>query len=138
MTKRTIYMTQSDLRRLQPLVKSARAYGMGDQEALERLQEEMDRAVLCDPMDLPEDTVTMNARVTVTDLDTKRQSEYTIVFPREANYEKHRISVLAPIGTALLGYRTGEEVEWPTPGGMRRFRIDRVTQPVFGRAAKVA
>jgi regulator of nucleoside diphosphate kinase len=138
MTKRTIYMTEYDLRRLQPLIASARAYGLGDHEALARLEEEIDRAILCDPDDLPPHTVTMNARVTVTDLDTKRQTEYTIVFPRDANYEKQRISVLAPIGTALIGYCAGAEVEWPTPGGMRRFRIDKVTQPAGGRLARAA
>lgn len=138
MTKRTIYMTEYDLRRLQPLVASARTYGLGDHEALARLEEEIDRAVLCDPDDLPPHTVTINARVTITDLDTRKQSEYTIVFPRDADYEKRRVSVLAPIGTALLGYPTGVEVEWPTPGGLRRFRIDKVVAPTQTRIAKSA
>ena len=57
---------------------------------------------------------------------SSRKAEYTIVFPRDANYEDRRISVLAPIGTALLGYAKGSEVEWPTPGGLRYFRIERV------------
>ncbi|HWR16534.1 MAG TPA: nucleoside diphosphate kinase regulator [Terriglobales bacterium] len=136
MTKRTIYMTAYDLQRLQPLIESARRYGHADVEALDLLQAEVDRAILCDPNDMPADVVTINAKVRVTDLETGKQLEFTIVFPRQADYEQKMISVLAPIGTALLGYRPGVEVEWPTPGGMRRFRIDEVTAPQ--RAASVA
>jgi regulator of nucleoside diphosphate kinase len=135
MTKREIYMTEYDLRRLEPLLQSARQYERSDRESLELLQAELDRAILCSREEIPEDVVTVNSRVSVTDLESGKQMEYSIVFPRDANYEERRISVLAPIGTALLGYREGAEVEWPTPGGERRFRIDRVTSPEKLRTA---
>jgi regulator of nucleoside diphosphate kinase len=135
---RSIYITEYDLLRLQPLVEAARRYERADFESLDLLQQELDRATLCDPDDLPEDVVTVNSQVQVTDLEAEKKLEYTIVFPREANYDEKRISVLAPIGTALLGYATGTEVEWPTPGGLRRFRIERVKRLVRRRAAKIA
>jgi regulator of nucleoside diphosphate kinase len=138
MTGRSIYITEYDLLRLQPLVEAARRYERADFESLDRLQQELDRATLCDIEDLPADVVTVNSHVQVTDLESGKKLEYTIVFPREANYDEKRISILAPIGTALIGYSTGTEVEWPTPGGVRRFRIDRVTRAVRRRAANIA
>jgi len=138
MTNRSIYLTEYDLRRLEPLVESARRYERADGESLELLQRELDRAVLCEPDELPAEVVSVNSQVLVTDLESGKKAEYTIVFPRDANYEERRISVLAPIGTALLGYIKGSEVEWPTPGGLRRFRIERVRRPVRRVAAKIA
>jgi regulator of nucleoside diphosphate kinase len=73
--------------------------------------------------------------VTVTDLDSGREHEYTIVFPRDADLSAGRISVLAPIGTALLGYAEGDEIEWNVPGGVRRLRIDSVQQAAYESAA---
>jgi regulator of nucleoside diphosphate kinase len=51
---------------------------------------------------------------------------FTLVFPAEADYERGRLSVLAPIGMALLGYRAGETVEWKVPSGVRRLKIEQV------------
>jgi len=139
MTNRSIYLTEYDLRRLEPLVESARRYERADAYSLELLQQELDRAILCEAGELPDDVVTVNSQVLVTDLESNKKVEYTIVFPRDANYEESRIPVLAPIGTALLGYKKGDEVEWPTPGGVRCFRIERVRRPSRERAiAKIA
>jgi regulator of nucleoside diphosphate kinase len=68
----------------------------------------------------------MNSKVRVTDLDSGRTFSYQIVFPRDADISKDMISVLAPLGTALIGYRTGSEIEWRVPGGTRRLRIDAI------------
>ena len=138
MNKRSIYLTEYDLRRLEPLVEAARRFERADAESLRLLQQELDRAVLCDMDELPTDVVSVNSQVMVTDLESGKKAEYTIVFPRDANYEERRISVLAPIGTALLGYKQGAEVEWPTPGGLRYVRIDRVRRPARRMAAKIA
>lgn len=136
MTKRSIYMTEYDLMRLQPLVEAARRQERADMESLDLLQQELDRAILCDADDLPADVVSINSKVVVTDLESGKKAEYTIVFPRNANYAERRISVLAPIGAALFGYRKGDEVEWPTPGGLRSFRIERVKRPARSRIAE--
>ncbi|MGB4785506.1 MAG: GreA/GreB family elongation factor, partial [Candidatus Acidiferrum sp.] len=76
--------------------------------------------------DIPADTVTMHSHVRVRDLDTGGESTYTLVFPSDADIAKGKISILAPIATALLGYREGDEIEWPTPGGRRRLNVIRV------------
>jgi regulator of nucleoside diphosphate kinase len=64
--------------------------------------------------------------VRILDLSNGTRQELTLVGPAEANVSARRISVLAPLGTALLGYREGDEVEWLMPGGVRRLRIESV------------
>ena len=79
-----------------------------------------------EPEAVPADVVTLSSTVRVTDLESGAAMDYTIVMPGEANYDAGRISVLAPLGTALLGYRVGDEIEWDVPRGIRRLRIDAV------------
>jgi len=74
--------------------------------------------------------------VRVTDLDGGHQRTLTLVLPGEADSSQGKISVLAPIGTALLGYRVGDTVEWRVPGGLRRFRIDAVLHQPEARRRK--
>ena len=78
----------------------------------------------------------MNSRVRVKDLNNGRETTYQIVFPGDADVARNRISVLAPIGTGLLGYSAGATLEWRVPSGIRRFRILAVEyQPVAAIAA---
>jgi regulator of nucleoside diphosphate kinase len=69
------------------------------------------------------DVITMRSKGRLKDLDTTDESIYSIVFPSEANANKGRISVLAPLATALLGYRRGDTVEFQAPGRLRRLQI---------------
>ncbi|MGH7229846.1 MAG: GreA/GreB family elongation factor [Nitrospiraceae bacterium] len=68
----------------------------------------------------------MNSRVRFKDLDTTQDKVYTLVFPFEAKLEQQKISVLAPIGTAILGYRVGDTVEWLALGGTRKVQIEEI------------
>jgi regulator of nucleoside diphosphate kinase len=77
----------------------------------------------------------MNSRVRVTDLDTGTQTVYTLSFPRDADIAHDRISVLAPIGTAILGYRAGAIILADVPRGKKRLRIDEVSSPAPRQAA---
>jgi Transcription elongation factor, GreA/GreB, C-term len=72
------------------------------------------------------DAVTMHSRVLVRDLNSGIESSYTPVFPQDADIAQSKISILVPIATVLLGYRGGDEIEWPTPGGRRRLKIVKV------------
>jgi regulator of nucleoside diphosphate kinase len=89
---------------------------------------ELDRALVLAPGEMPANVVTMHAVVRVLDLQSGERQELVLVSPAEADVKARRISVLAPLGTALLGYREGDEVEWLMPGGLRRLRIERVIQ----------
>ena len=90
------------------------------------LEEELDRARIVSAGRVPADVVTMNSRVRMTDLGTGKEMTYTLVFPREADFSQGKISVLAPIGTAILGYRAGDVIEWNVPGGRRKFRVEEI------------
>jgi regulator of nucleoside diphosphate kinase len=68
----------------------------------------------------------MNSRVRLKDLETNEEKVYTLVFPSEADLSQQKISVLAPIGTAILGYRIGDTVEWRVPAGVKNMRIEDI------------
>ena len=125
MTREQILITREDKKRLlRVLSRIGTEYA--DREDLVLLGEELERAVEVEPEAVPADVVTLNSTVRVIDLESSEATDYTIVMPGEANYEAGRISVLAPLGTALLGFRVGDEIEWDVPRGIRRLRIDAV------------
>ena len=87
---------------------------------------ELERARIATFDEVPENVVTIHSRVQVLDLVSGQRRELTLVLPAESDALAGRISVLAPVGTALLGYRAGDVVEWRVPGGLRRMRIESV------------
>ena len=126
MEPRDIYITEYDVTRLKELVQVGISFAERDRESLESLQGELDRAHIVEPTAVPHDVVTMNSRARLKDLETNEEKVYTLVFPSEANLEQRKISILAPIGTAILGYRVGDTVEWRVPGGIRNLRIEEI------------
>ena len=84
------------------------------------------RAEIVAPDEVPPDVITMNSRAQLVDLDTNERMEFTLVFPAQADIEEGKISILAPLGTAMLGYRVGDEFEWAVPYGYRRLRVARI------------
>jgi len=127
MRERPIVMTQVDARMLRALLASRAAGSVGtDREYLDELHGEVDRATVLDPVEMPTNVVSMQSRVRVVDLGTGERHEFVLVYPNEADVRESRVSVLAPLGTAVLGYREGDEVEWIMPSGLRRLRIERV------------
>jgi regulator of nucleoside diphosphate kinase len=137
MNRNQIVITEPDFEKLERLLESSHQNRPHDAQHLQMLEEELRKAVIVDSAKIPHDVVTMNSRVRVLDLKTRHEFVCQIVFPRAANPERNQISVLAPIGTALLGYRAGDSVEWQVPGGTRRLHILEVEyQPeAAGRAA---
>lgn len=127
---RTIYITSSDMLKLENLIEGRREGNLKDKEHLEELENELERAVLMDSKAIPPNVITMNSRVLMKDLDTQEEMTYTLVFPADANVKENKISVLAPIGTAMIGYKVGDVIEWPVPSGQRRLKvIDILYQP---------
>ncbi len=136
MKQKNIVLTESDYARLRSLIDSTKQFRHRDAEHLDALDEELERATVVKPGELADNVVTMNSRVRVKDLGDGRELTYQIVFPSRADVAKNRISVLAPIGTGLLGYSAGTTVEWRVPSGVRRLRILAVEyQPEAARAA---
>ncbi len=90
------------------------------------LERELDRAVVVSSAAVPADVVTMNSRVRYTDENDGAQRTVTLVYPLHANAAEGKVSVLAPVGTALLGLSAGQSIEWDFPDGPRRLRVDAV------------
>ncbi len=126
MAKRRIHITDYDMQRLRKLLEGTQYWNQKDKEYLSHLEEEMDQAVVVSYEKVPSDVVTMNTQMRVTDLDTKKKMSIQLVFPSEADFEKGKISILAPIGTALIGYRVGDTVTWEVPNGTRRLKIEEI------------
>jgi regulator of nucleoside diphosphate kinase len=121
-----IIVTEADARRLRGLLAARRQTGFRDEAHLDDLASELERALLVGTDAVPSDVVVMESAVRVRDLENGEPREFTLVYPAEADLDAGRISVLAPLGTALLGFREGDEVEWLMPGGLRRLRIEQV------------
>ncbi|HEX6241262.1 MAG TPA: nucleoside diphosphate kinase regulator [Polyangiales bacterium] len=94
------------------------------------LEYELARAELVDAADVPNDVVTMNSRVVFEDVDTGRRSEALLVYPHEATkFKGGAVSVLAPVGSALLGLRAGQGIDWRMPGGkLKRYQVIHVVR----------
>ena len=120
---KTISITERDWERLERMVS-----GAGKAPNIAKLRNELDQATVVPSEKIPSDVVTMNSRVSFQELDTGEKSEITLVYPSDADINRRRISILAPVGAALIGLRVGDEIEWPKPGGgVLRVRIEEVT-----------
>lgn len=126
MSERTIVITEPDKKRLTELLDEARRAGNRGAGYLKDLQVELDRARVVLPIEVPPDVITMNSTASLRDLDTGDELTYTLVFPQDTDAAQGRISVLAPIGTAMLGYAVGDTFVWRVPDGERRFRVEKV------------
>ena len=125
-----VYLTRWDVERLKGLIEAAVSSASRDSQHLRDLGEKLKSGVIVEPERIPSDTVTMNSRVLLKDLDTGKTMIYSIVYPENADVGENKISILAPIGTALIGKQTGDVVEWHVPAGLRRLRImDILYQP---------
>ena len=110
-------------------ILDARRDSLHDREYLLDLREEIEQARIVDAAELPAKVITLHSEVRVRDSDTGVSSAYTVVPPAQADLTAGHVSVLAPLGTALLGNREGDEIEWQMPGGRRRLQIVKVRQP---------
>ena len=127
---RQIIITESDRRNLETLLSSEFAKVVGPSPRFDELKAELQRAQIVSPDEVADDVVTMNSKVVLRDLETGERETYTLVFPHEADIAEGRLSVLAPIGTAILGEHVGDDVHWRVPDGWRRLRIEEVvSQP---------
>ncbi len=122
----TIFITDTDRDRLEKLLLGTRMWSSRDKERLQALAEELAKAQTVASREIPGDVVTMRSLVHVKDMKAGTEMDLSVVFPSEADSEQGKISVLAPVGTALLGYRVGDTVEWNVPGGLRRLKIERI------------
>ncbi|MEN5428042.1 nucleoside diphosphate kinase regulator [Stenotrophomonas pennii] len=119
----SIIVSSHDLARLEALLESPAA--SASPAAAAALSDELTRATERAPGEMPAGIVKMHSRVECEDATTGDKHVLTLVYPREANVDEHKVSVLAPVGTALLGLSIGQSIDWDAPGG-RKLKL-RVT-----------
>lgn len=124
MKNQPISITKHDMHRLRNLIDNPDL--MRQKPYLEQLEQELNRASIVESSAIPPDIITMNSTALLVDLETDEELLLTLVYPEHAYIPEGRISVLAPVGMAILGCRQGEVVEWEVPAGMRSLRIDSV------------
>ncbi|TWT86598.1 Regulator of nucleoside diphosphate kinase [Pseudobythopirellula maris] len=125
--RRQIIITAEDYERLESLLASEFAAAFSDKPYLQVLRGELHAAKIVSPREVPSDVVTMNSTVRLRQTRSKEVETYTLVYPEDADIAKCKLSVLAPIGTAILGYRVGDRVEWNVPSGVIRFHIEALS-----------
>ncbi|MFT3898384.1 MAG: nucleoside diphosphate kinase regulator [Thermomonas sp.] len=111
-----LLLSRLDVERIEELLDQPQFRGMN----ADALRGELERADVVEPAAVPADVITMNsiARVRVDDAGSgAHEHELALVYPRDADGGAHKVSVLAPVGSALLGLRVGESIDWPMPGG---------------------
>jgi regulator of nucleoside diphosphate kinase len=125
MNTEKIIITQTDYQKLSSLVSKTNT------PTSELLEEELSRASVVNADQVPSDVITMNSTARFVDLDSEKESTITLVFPHEANVEENKVSILVPLGAALIGLRAGQEIIWPMPNGKeRRLKVVEVlSQP---------
>jgi regulator of nucleoside diphosphate kinase len=112
-TKPALVLSRLDCERLETLLEQPAQSG----PAFDALRDELARAELREPRDMPSDAITMNSTARFRDESNGEERELTLVYPRDADGSPDKISILAPVGSALLGLRAGQSIEWPVPGG---------------------
>jgi len=125
-SERQIWITTFDLERLSSLIDGVRAAGPQKKSYLAELEKELERARVVAPREIPGDVITMNSTARIRDLESGEETTYALVFPADARIEENRISVLSAIGTALIGYRVGDTIEWRVPSGLKRLRVEQI------------
>lgn len=126
MKQRTILITSSDMSRLRRLLASALNLFRHDRPYLQVLKQELEAAKVVESQLIPRDLVTLNSRIHIRDLDSGKQMVCTVVFPKDSYVSEDRLSVLAPVGTAVLGRRVGDIFECRVLAGVRRLKLEGI------------
>ena len=110
----SIIVSSNDLERLEGLLALPAFRSRSD---LDGLRNELERADVRDPKDMPADVITMNSRARFLEENTGREYELTLAYPKDADAEARRVSIFSPAGSALLGLSAGQVIDWKTPDG---------------------
>jgi regulator of nucleoside diphosphate kinase len=129
-------LTIDDYSRLRSIVGSKVASVFSDPTLLRDLHQEIGRARLVEAGELPEGIIGINSTITLRDLQTNALEKYTLVEPTRADIANGRLSILSPVGVAVLGCRAGDEIQCPVATGWRRMTVEKVL-PAVRRPASV-
>jgi len=122
-----VILLKHDFEILNAHVKNLQGMQVNEKENFSKLSQELKKAKIVDPEDFPPDVVRLDSTVVIKDLQTNREMTITIVLPQKADIKQKKVSVLAPIGTALIGFGKGQKVSWEVPSGKKDFKIMEVS-----------
>lgn len=124
--EKQIFVTDFDMKRFKWLLNNSAKYDSKYNKHLKELEMELLNAVVVDPKDIPPDIVTMHSKFSIRDLIANEESVYTLVFPFDADIEQKKLSILDPIGIAVIGYRKGDVIECEVSGEKRKIMIEKI------------
>ncbi len=122
MSTNNIYVSKEDYNLLNHLLLGLSA----KIDTVFNLRAELSRAIVLNESEVPDGAVGLDSNVEIEDLESGEREAYTLSLHAQSDLAQGRLSILTPIGAGLLGYEEGDEIEWPTPGGIRRIRVLRV------------
>ncbi len=122
---KTIYITEADKAKLKEIIDAELKSTHALDKSMKKLDEEIDNANVVDSQQIPQNVITMNSRA-VLHLN-QEDIDVSLVYPEDADWSANKLSVLSPIGTAILGYKEGDYVEWEVPSGKTQIHIKKVT-----------
>lgn len=125
---KTIILTEADRARLSQVLDVSHSFGddkMG--QCLRELNTDLEQAKIVESNDVPDNVVTMNSKVVLRDLESGEEEEWVLCFPPQADIFENRLSVLAPMGVALLGTMPGDVIEWETPRGTAKAEVVKIS-----------
>lgn len=125
-TATPVILTRTDYEILNSYVKNLQGMQVNERENFSKLYGELKKAQIVEDDSLPADIVRLGSTVVIKDLMTNRDMTVTIVLPQQADIKQKKVSVLAPIGTALIGFKKGQTVNWNVPSGKKDFKIKNV------------
>lgn len=125
-----VILLKNDYDILNGYVKNLKGMQVNEKENFGKLYQELKKAQIVTPENFPDDVVRLDSTVVIRDIKTNRDMTITIVLPQKADIKQRKVSVLAPIGTALIGFRKGQTVSWQVPSGKKDFKIMEVDNPL--------
>jgi len=130
MKAKDIFITQYDLERLKKLLDDIPQENHSKDFYVQELARELNRGIVVAPKDVPENVITMNSRVLLRDVESGKDMTCWLVFPDKVDAVKNPVSILSPLGTAMIGYKVGDVFSWESPAGIKQMEVlDILYQP---------
>lgn len=129
-TDNKVVLLKRDFQILSDYVNNIHGMQVNERENFKRLSEELKKAKIVSEKNFPEDVIRINSQVVIKDVENNKEMKITVVMPIHADIKEKKISILAPIGTALIGFRQGREVSWDVPAGRKTFIIMEVDNSI--------
>lgn len=130
MKTKDLYITQHDHKRLKKILNDFPEESNSQDFSVQELTNEMNRAHVVSPKEIPENVITMNSRVLLREVESGKDMKLWLVFPDKIDAVKNPVSILSSLGTAMIGYKTGDVFTWESPDGTKQMEVlDILYQP---------